>query len=138
MARTAATEAGDWSMIEQWARRAAGGLLGGITGGIVGILGAGGTVPYTRALQQAADTIALRGQAMYWLAQPATRHREGLLAIAEYARRARISASARAAAAAAAARAAAASARARASGVVRGAMRVGVPAANGIGSYYQS
>lgn len=125
-AQAASTEAVNWAVIEQWARRASGGLIGGV----VGILGAGGTAPYTRALRQAVDMAPLRGQATYWLQWPATRHREGLLAIAEYARRARLSAAARAARAAAAARA-------QASGVVRAAARPRVPAASGIGSYYQ-
>lgn len=90
MGQVAASVSGgtNWAGIERFARTAAGGMGEQIVSPFSSSISRAARAARMRdALVALADTIAVRPQAMFWLAQPASRHREGLLAIANLAAR---------------------------------------------------
>lgn len=86
-AQAVSASAPDWAGIERFARRAAGGMGDRFAGMLSMAERSNQQARHTASLRALADTIAVRPLAMTWLAQPAIRHRDGLIAIAEFARR---------------------------------------------------
>ena len=86
-AQTVAASSPDWAGIERFARRAAGGMGDRFAGMFSAAQRSNQQAQHTAALRALADTIAVRPLAMMSLAQPASRHRAGLIAIAEFAAR---------------------------------------------------
>lgn len=86
-AQAVAASPPDWAGIERFARRAAGGMGDRFAGMFSAAERSNQQVRHTASLRALADTIAVRPLAMMWLAQPASRHRAGLIAIAEFAAR---------------------------------------------------
>lgn len=75
----------NWAGIERFARNSAGGAGEGIAATFSAAARANRQNRFTASLRALADTVAVRPMAMEWLARPANRHREGLIAVADFA-----------------------------------------------------